>query len=606
MTGVIDELAPRLVDGAIDTYVVEVQASGVMHRLLKGGPLRSPLTQFLSGQSVLTAWLPLEDSATTTDPTRGAPGQPRATAAAVEWGQRDEGMPGSLSVARLESAAARIVMPVPTVEQIGVGGQILATVGWYWRAFTTLGSTPIDIAVISVRSEQVSRLVIRANETGLTTVAQDSAGATVHSLFAPWSVAHPSEGWVGIRIQLERPDLLPALRLHASLHAVGSLQWMNYASTLGSFPWGHDGFSQVETVWAGGSGWSQLYAVNLTTAPPQTIWPASGYVREPAANRLVRACATAGVQLAPVGATGTSMGPQPPGTLMAVMRDVEDADGGTLFEGRDGRFAYLPRVSRYNQPTALPLTYSQLAPPLAPTDDDRYVRNDWTVSRTGGGSAQFVDDAHVAEFGRYDESAAINLSSDNRLRDRAAWRVHLGTVDDLRYPVLSVNFRRPATTPAIAAWLACDIGSRMTVTGVPEAMGPGVIDQIIEGYTETIDKYEWRAEINTSPASPWGVFVVGDQARGRLDTAGSELATSALVASTDLLVATDPGRKRWITSSERPQDFPMFVWVGPEVVQVDAITDTSSPQLFSVTRAVNGIAIEHPAGTRVRVARWGV
>ncbi|MGC5033085.1 hypothetical protein [Micromonospora sp. DT229] len=571
MTGVIDELRPRLVTvDAIDTYVVEVRASGTMHRLAKGAQLRSPLLHFLSGQSDLTAWLPLEDRAGTDQPASGVSRQPRPVATAVQWGQRDEGLPGAASVARLESPQSRIVMPAGGGDLLGVGNRFMSTASWYWSA-SSLGSSAVEIASIAVRSETVARLSVRANETGLSTLALDSSGATLGSLFSPWQDnAHPAERWIGIQVQLERPSLVAALVIRTRIHGVGSTTWQAFQSTF-STSGNNGGFASLTAMSGGGSSWSHMSIVNRTVDPPDTAWPASGYLGESANNRLTRACATAGVQLASVGTTGTAMGPQPQGSLLEVLRDVEDADGGILFEARDGRLAYLPRVSRYNRAVALALTYGQLAPPLAPTDDDRYTRNDWTISRPDGGSARYADEEHVARYGRYDDTTSVNISGDATLADRAAWRVHLGTVEEYRYPVLTLNLRRPATLPAIPAWLGCDVGSRMQVSEVPPAMGDGVIDQHIEGYTEVIDKFSWQVDVATSPASPWQVADADGEPRVPAD--GSTLAASLAPGDTVLRLASTATNGRWTESLD---DMPLPLRVDGQPVTATAIFPTAA------------------------------
>ncbi|MEW2474603.1 hypothetical protein AB0875_12510 [Micromonospora gifhornensis] len=601
MSGVIDELAPRLVDGSVDQFVVDVRASGVMHRLVKGGQLLSPLSAFLAGSTVLTAWLPLEDSAGATQPEAGLPRQPRASATAVQFGVRDEALPGAGTVARLESPRSQIVLPVPPADLHSGGAQMYATASWYWTC-GSLGSTPVDVASIALYGSAVARLRIQANETGLTTRALDSSGTELDSLFSPWQDgAHPSEGWIGIQVQLDRPSLLPAMMLRTYVHGVGQTTWTMFEKTV-SVAGGFNGYRTVTCLPAGGSSWSHLTVVNQPDAPPNTAWPASGYVGESATARLTRACATAGVQLAPVGATGTAMGPQPQGTLLEVLRDVESADGGLLYEDRLGRMAYQPRISRYNRPVALAASYGQLSPPLEPTDDDRYTRNDWTLSRSAGGSARHIDERHIARYGRYDDAASINVTARVDLERRAQWRVHLGTVEDMRYPVVTLLLHAPEVEPLLSAWLLCDIGSRITIGDVPRVLG-GVIDQHIEGYTETLTTFTWQVELAGAPTALWSVLQIADPVYGRVDTAVSRLAADAVAGDTTLLVATAAPSRPWITTASRPQDLPLMVSVDGMPVQVDGIDGEVSPQVFHLAAPLTE---DVPVGVGVRVSRQAV
>ena len=100
-------------------------------------------------------------------------------------------------------------------------------------------------------------------------------------------------------------------------------------------------------------------------------------------------------------------------------------------------------------------------------------------------------------------------------------------------------------------------------------------------------------------SDPHNAFVLGDAVYGRLDTGGSSLALPAADDDTRLLVATDSGCVRWMTTAERPDDFPFMAWLGSELVEVSAIAGDLSPQAFTVVR-LSGQA--WPAGAGVRVA----
>lgn len=78
-------------------------------------------------------------------------------------------------------------------------------------------------------------------------------------------------------------------------------------------------------------------------------------------------------------------------------------------------------------------------------------------------------------------------------------------------------------------------------------------------------------------------------------------------ADTTLPVAT-PFGPLWITTAGFPTEFPFDISLGGspagergERCTVTAITGTESPQTFTVTRAVNGLALDHPVGADVRL-----
>lgn len=109
-----------------------------------------------------------------------------------------------------------------------------------------------------------------------------------------------------------------------------------------------------------------------------------------------------------------------------------------------------------------------------------------------------------------------------------------------------------------------------------------------------------------APGGPWHVFQLGDRVRGRLDTAGSHVAAAVDEEETVLLLSADSGRQPWITTVAFGDQFPFFVQVGGEVVQVLGIDGEGGMQTATVIRSVNGVHKGHVAGTPVSLARWGV
>ena len=79
---------------------------------------------------------------------------------------------------------------------------------------------------------------------------------------------------------------------------------------------------------------------------------------------------------------------------------------------------------------------------IEPTDDDQAVRNDVTITRDGGASYRAVQTAGplgTGTVGTYDTSDTLSLAWDDLTDDHAWWRVHVGTVDETRFPVLGVR-----------------------------------------------------------------------------------------------------------------------------------------------------------------------
>jgi hypothetical protein len=305
------------------------------------------------------------------------------------------------------------------------------------------------------------------------------------------------------------------------------------------------------------------------------------------------------------------MGPQTPRTFLENMDEAADADGGVLFEAKGYLgFTYRDRASKMSQLRVFILDYDtpgHVGWPLAPVDDDQGVVNDVTVQRIGGSSArvELLEGALSVQpppdgIGRYDQSFPLSLYADGQAPDRAAWILHLGTVDEARWPTIVTRLEAvPLGIPAVAG---LEVGDMIRLDGLPSWVPPGPTDLILEGYTETLGPYSWEYVGNYSPASAWRAFVLDDTTFGRVDSEGATLAGSLTTTATSVSVATATDHATWITTAFYPTEFPFDVIVGGEVMTVTAVVGAVSPQTFTLTRSVNGVVKAHSTGAQVRLA----
>lgn len=335
----------------------------------------------------------------------------------------------------------------------------------------------------------------------------------------------------------------------------------------------------------------------------------NAYAGERAGTRIARLCAEEGVALAPVGdlAATTRLGYQLPRALVDLLREAAASDGGILYEPREPfGLAYRTRESMYRQAARLALDYAAAhLSGIEPTDDDRLVSNDITVQRIGGSSAQATQDAGAlsiaappAGVGRYDEEVSLSLQADSQLPDVAGWLLLLGTVDEARYPVLSVDLTRAPYigTPLAAAVRALDVGDRLTVANPPPWLPPDLIMQLAQGFTEILGNFTHRIDVNCAPESPWSQPAVYSDGVSRYTSNGSTLAVGIDATATSLSVAT-PGGPLW---SHADGDFDIMV--GGERMTVTNVAGSSSPQTFTCTRSVNGVVKAHLANEAVELA----
>jgi hypothetical protein len=309
------------------------------------------------------------------------------------------------------------------------------------------------------------------------------------------------------------------------------------------------------------------------------------YVGETATDRMTRLCDESDISFSQIGIAddGEPMGEQGVKTLVELMTECANTDLGLLYEPRDGLgLRYRIRTALYNQSSTLSLVYAdhELAAALAPVDDDQSTRNDVTVTRTDGSSARAVLEtgnlsilAPPDGVGRYDTSVTISLEDDDRLLDHAGWRLLLGTVDEARYPQVSLNLRHSTFTGSAAKLSAAqtlDVGHRMVVSDLPSFLPPEDISQLILGYSEMLTGFERTLVLNCTPEAPYRTGVVSDTILGRADTAGSNVRTAINSSATTMVVNTTTGPV-WTAD---PAEMPFDIMVGGEVMTVTAIAES--------------------------------
>ncbi len=297
------------------------------------------------------------------------------------------------------------------------------------------------------------------------------------------------------------------------------------------------------------------------------------------------------------------MGVQGRTGLPDLLTECETADMGSLHESRSVLgLLYRTRSSLYNQSAALTLDYAagQVVPPWRPVEDDQALRNDVTVTRSGGSSFEAIQTTGRLAVtapsvgtgvGKYDTSVTLNLYTDDLLQDAAGWQLNLGTVDEARYPTITVNMAKLSAANAQLALnaLAVNLDDRITVANPKALISAGTISQIARGYTETFGGFEHEITYQCAPESPYEVVVLDSASMGKIDSDTSTLAGAVTSGATTLYV-TDTSGCGWTTSGG---DLPIPITVGGEDMSVTAITNT----LLSNTGFESGVSPWTASGT---------
>jgi hypothetical protein len=353
----------------------------------------------------------------------------------------------------------------------------------------------------------------------------------------------------------------------------------------------------------------------------------TGWAGETPAERFARLCAEEGTPytVRELVADGELMGPQGRTTLTTLLDECEATSEGVIDETFGNELRLSSRTALWNQPVALALDYtatpSQIQAPLTPAEDSALTRNRWTINRDGSD-----DPAAVAErtsgplnindpeddpygIGPVKDAATLSLYTVAQAAQHAAYRVARDTIDEPRYPSVRINLANAPTL--ITQWLACDVGSRVTIANPPSDLGVDAPDTIIGGYTEFFNQVSWALDLFLDSGSIHRQPLYGDllstsPTSARYDCNGSTLATALAavggagtvdVAITDTCVwAHDTG------------DYDIMI--DAEAITVTAIgvvsgTYPTRTQTLTVTRSANGVTAAHAVGAEIHVRYRG-
>lgn len=586
-----------------DVYV-QIEAAGILRRLGQGAsPIQSAMRREFgnTARTGIVAYWPCEDGSQATS---------FASAHAGEYPMVISD-PAAVNPATYSGWTASDPLPTFTSTTAIVRGSVVpyAATDWaFLRMFVSISNTPAaSMRLASFTTTGTARTwSVFLDPAGLTLKAYDIDGTEILNSGALFDmIGHPRQ----IGVELSRNGTGIDWRLIVFFIEDG-LTNASITGTLASRTIG--AVTQVRMGEDGGLdqvSFGHIAVATTATAFASTGDAIEGWQGETASARIAR---LGREELVPVSvyAPGTEpLGAQRSQTLLTVLQEAATADHGILGEARGSTsLVYWDRVGLYNQGVTATLNYptkGHVQPPLDPIDDDQNVRNDVTVTRIGGSSGRFtlttgrmsVSDP-PAGAGRYPDTPSLSLFADTQAIQHAAWLVHLGTVDEYRYPAVSVSLQ--AAPSLIDTVAALDTGARLQITNPSARLPPGTIDLIVQSYSELLSQYTWDITFNCTPASPYTVGVVEDAMLGRADTDGSQLSSGMTSTAISMSVSVTAG-PLWITTASNPGDFPFDVLVGGERMTVTAITGATSPQTFTVTRSVNGVVKTQTSTTDVRL-----
>lgn len=333
----------------------------------------------------------------------------------------------------------------------------------------------------------------------------------------------------------------------------------------------------------------------------------NAYLGEGSISRFRRLCSENNIDATyvdTVSVLSQVMGNQTPDTASNLIQSCAAVDLGILYEARGTLgLVYKSTGGHYAFPVvaALDVAAHQLSAQPQETNDDQQIANDWTVSRINGSSYEAtLTTGRLSTLppssggvGDYPKSASVNAQTDAALPDLATWLLHVGTVDEPRFPTIAVNLASQeisGNTALLIALASVDVDTQITIANwIQDTIG-----QLVRGYTENLNNFVWSFTFNCAPSSPYRVGVCddgvtrGDSATTTLHAAISSSATSMQVDVGDSTL--------WTLNSS---DWPFDINCDGERITVTAVSGTSSPQTFTVTRSVNGVVKAHTPGVKV-------
>lgn len=208
-------------------------------------------------------------------------------------------------------------------------------------------------------------------------------------------------------------------------------------------------------------------------------------------------------------------------TALAAIQDVERAEGGTFYVGKDGTLTYKSRTTRLLT-TASSYTFGDGAGEL-PYDevtfdfDPTFIYNDIQLQRDGGAAVYVSDATSQGHYGLRTYNKTLNIQSDGEATDAANWI--LRNYKDPRLRVASITLDPAANSALFPACLNVDIGTRVTVKRRPIVAGNVISsDFFVEQITHHVTPRSWVTQLALSPVPPVQALIWDDTTAGKWDT----------------------------------------------------------------------------------------
>jgi hypothetical protein len=230
----------------------------------------------------------------------------------------------------------------------------------------------------------------------------------------------------------------------------------------------------------------------------------SAYAGETTDTRFERYADMAGIPAAEVsaeaGSTTVAHVDTTGANIVDLLRMVEQAEAGVIFDARDGTLTMHNRAHRYSTTAVVTLDMNkhEVEADYSPRLDASALFNDITV--TGVVQAHLTSPASIAANGVATASFTTISEDDDEPQSLAGWALHQFAVPQPRVPTLTVDaLAQVGKTVDCADVMAVTLGDKVTVTNHPAQAGATTTSYFVEGWTETYGPESLTITWNVSP-----------------------------------------------------------------------------------------------------------
>lgn len=621
-----------------DRYSVMTAQGILAHWNSNRAPLQSVERRYWTRQTGIVGYWPLEDSSGATQASSALDGGNPGLVNDVSFGSATEGFGGTTGALTLNQAANSTADFYANAHAgTGVWGFV-----FYFRMEQVPASQQVLVNIYPTGSNVV-RWALQVKLTGWEWTAYSSSGAVLSSVGSNFGTgANPQDNWVGMSMTFKQDG--GNIRFETSWHGVGStttythaVGGTTFAGTVGTirrmyFVPTDANFDNSEIAHV------VMFNFEYEINNVEFAKISTGFAGETFGERWVRLLTEEGVPYEWVGhlADTEQCGPQPADTLYNILGDGAKLDSGLICEARDRiGLRYITGKALGNRKRLeLSYTSSHLADTPRP-QPDRSIVNDFTASRSDGGSARYEatdnrrrnvrepDDPTSPGVGRFERSDSYNAFEDARLMSLASFRVHLGTWDERVIPTMVVSTHRHqiySNTALLSAIYSQDIGDPIAIVDTANTpMPPNDVRSMSTGYNEQIRNMTHDIAFNTVLNGPYQVPVIesaNEEFIPMLDVEDTETTLDGAINTTattinfkTLRTATAP---IWVDDTNYPDDIgggiTFDVDINGERVTFTSITAPTSDatynyQTATAIRSVNNVVKSHDDGTVLKLFR---